>query len=137
VNRRHQVSYLFRTTGEVLGVSLSAALTQTLLVRELRMRIVSDGADEVCRLMFFSFQCVGPSHFNPALQIIAKILASTEYIHTLPTMLQEKAAASWMCALHTVFQCQMVRRIPFPEIGFQSLQPMAPIFPVVLLTRAR
>ncbi|KAJ7920452.1 MFS general substrate transporter [Mycena leptocephala] len=79
------LSYLFRTTGEVLGVSLSAALTQTLLVRELRMRIVSDGADE----------------------IIAKILASTEYIHTLPTMLQEKAAASWMCALHTVFQCQM------------------------------
>ncbi|KAJ6525967.1 MFS general substrate transporter [Mycena capillaripes] len=80
------LSYLFRTTGEVLGVSLSAALTQTLLVRELRMRIVSDGADE----------------------IIAKILASTEYILTLPTMLQEKAAASWMCALHTVFQCQMV-----------------------------
>ncbi|KAJ7321565.1 MFS general substrate transporter [Mycena albidolilacea] len=80
------LSYLFRTTGEVLGVSLSAALTQTLLVRELHIRIVSDGADE----------------------IIAKILASTEYILTLPSMLQEKAAASWMYALHTVFQCQMV-----------------------------
>jgi hypothetical protein len=63
VNRRHQVSYLFRTTGEVLGVSLSAALTQTLLVRELRMRIVSDGADEVCRLMFFFFSMRGTVSF--------------------------------------------------------------------------
>ncbi|KAJ7234813.1 MFS general substrate transporter [Mycena rebaudengoi] len=79
------LSYLFRTTGEVLGVSLSAALTQALLARELRMRIVGDGADG----------------------IIVKILASAAYIHTLPTELQEKATASWMRAPHVVFQCQM------------------------------
>ncbi|KAJ7490930.1 MFS general substrate transporter [Mycena latifolia] len=79
------ISYLFRTTGQVLGVSLSAALTQTLLARNLRARIVGAGADE----------------------IIARILDSTAYIHTLPLDLQEKAAASWMRALHTVFCCQI------------------------------
>jgi hypothetical protein len=43
-----------------------------------------------------------------ATQIIAKTLASTAYIDTLPAELQAKATASWMCALHIVFQCQMV-----------------------------
>ncbi|KAF7363142.1 MFS general substrate transporter [Mycena venus] len=99
------LSYLFRGTGEVLGVSLSAALTQTLLARELRRRMVYDGADE----------------------IIAKILASTAYIHTLPTELQEKATASWMRALHIVFQCQMVvavclflSALPIEELPLQD-----------------
>ncbi|KAF7355982.1 MFS general substrate transporter [Mycena venus] len=67
------------TGREVLVVSLSAALTQTLLARELRRGIVYDGADE--------------------------IFASTAYIHTLCTELQEKAAASWIRALHIMFQC--------------------------------
>ncbi|KAK6981142.1 MFS general substrate transporter [Favolaschia claudopus] len=77
------LSYLFRTTGEVLGVSLSAALTQTLLARELRARI----GDE---------------------EIIEKILASTKFIHTLPDDLKDKATASWMAALHVVFLSQVV-----------------------------
>ncbi|KAF8214257.1 MFS general substrate transporter [Mycena galopus ATCC 62051] len=99
------LSYLFRGTGEVLGVSISAALTQTLLAGELRRRIVCDGANE----------------------IIAKILASTAYIHTLPTELQEKATVSWMRALHTVFQCQMVvamclflSALPIEELPLQD-----------------
>jgi hypothetical protein len=50
-------------------------------------------------------------------QTIAKILASTAYIHTLPTELQEKATASWMRALHIVFQCQMVCP-PLPEFFY-------------------
>lgn len=41
------VSYLFRTTGQVLGVSLSGALTQAILAKELGARITGPGADEV------------------------------------------------------------------------------------------
>ena len=48
----------------------------------------------------------------PCSQTIAKILASTEYIHTLPPDLQQKAAASWMGALHIVFSCQIIVRRP-------------------------
>ncbi|KAJ7643072.1 MFS general substrate transporter [Mycena polygramma] len=78
--------YLSRVMGQVLGVSLSAALTQALLARSLRDRITGPGAAE----------------------IITKILASTEYIHTLPPHLQREAAASWMSALHMVFVGQIV-----------------------------
>jgi hypothetical protein len=106
--------------GEVLGVSLSAALTQMLLVRELRMRIVGDGVDEVRRLNILLLRI----HFTGTdiltlvypTQIIAKILTSTAYIHMLPTELQEKATASWMRALHVVFQCQMVCHLLVPEV---------------------
>ncbi|KAJ6606035.1 MFS general substrate transporter [Mycena vulgaris] len=80
------ISYLFRTMGQVLGVSLSATLTQTLLARNLRARIVGEGAADT----------------------IAKILDSTAYIHTLPADLQEKATTSWALALRTVFYCQIV-----------------------------
>ncbi|KAJ6477113.1 hypothetical protein C8R47DRAFT_1140742, partial [Mycena vitilis] len=77
--------FLSRMLGQVLGVSLSAAFTQALLGRSLRERIT------------------GPD----AAEIIAKILASTEYIHTLPPHLQREAAASWMNALHAVFCIQI------------------------------
>lgn len=43
------VSYLFRTTGQVLGVSLSGALTQAILSKELGERITGEGAEEVCQ----------------------------------------------------------------------------------------
>jgi len=109
------LSYLFRTTGQVLGVSLSAALTQTILARELRVRIVGEGADE----------------------IIAKILASTAYIRTLPTELQNKASESWMRALHVVFLCHIVvavclflSSLPVEELALPdtlgSAQPAGP-----------
>ncbi|KAJ7154871.1 MFS general substrate transporter [Mycena crocata] len=80
------ISFLFRTMGEIFGVSLSAVLTQTLLARNLRARIVGPGAEDT----------------------ITKILASTAYIHTLPLELQQKATASWMSALHVVFCCHLI-----------------------------
>lgn len=46
------VSYLFRTTGQVLGVSLSAAIVQAVLKRELAARITGNGASDV-RVEFF------------------------------------------------------------------------------------
>jgi len=92
------ISYLFRTTGQALGVSLSAALTQTLLARNLRARITGGDADD----------------------IIAKILDSTAYIHTLPAHLQDKATTSWALALRAVFYCQIVLSVAV----FLSLLPI-------------
>ena len=39
--------YLFRTTGQVLGVSLSGALLQAILTKQLRKRITGPDAVEV------------------------------------------------------------------------------------------
>ncbi|KAJ7220238.1 MFS general substrate transporter [Mycena pura] len=77
--------FLSRVMGQVIGVSLSAALAQALLARNLRASIIGPGSAEV----------------------IEKILDSTEYIHTLPPDLQQKAAASWLGAIHVVFFCQI------------------------------
>ena len=41
------IMFLFRTTGQVLGVSLSGALLQTVLTTQLRKRITGPGASEV------------------------------------------------------------------------------------------
>ena len=41
------LSYVFRTTGQVLGVSLAGALTQAILQRELTARITGPNAREV------------------------------------------------------------------------------------------
>ena len=41
------IIYLFRTTGQVLGVSLSGALVQAILTKQLRKRITGPGAFEV------------------------------------------------------------------------------------------
>lgn len=42
--------------GQVLGVALSSMLTQALLARNLRARIVGDGAEEVRPAGFFSLR---------------------------------------------------------------------------------
>ncbi|KAJ7119114.1 MFS general substrate transporter [Mycena epipterygia] len=105
------LSYLFRTSGQVLGVSLSAALTQTLLARNLRARIADP-------------------------DIIAKILASTAYIHTLPADLQHQAATSWALALRVVFYCQIVlamslflSSLPIEENALPDTVGAAPVKP--------
>lgn len=41
------MSYLFRTTGQVLGVSLSGALIQAVLLRGLRANITGPDAEEI------------------------------------------------------------------------------------------
>lgn len=42
-----QVTYLFRTTGQVLGVSLSGAVLQAVLIRSLREKITGPDAEQV------------------------------------------------------------------------------------------
>ncbi|TXT04389.1 hypothetical protein VHUM_04156 [Vanrija humicola] len=75
------LSYVFRTTGQVLGVALSGALTQAVLQRELVARITGPNADKV----------------------ISSIRQSSEHIRTLPPALQLAARTSYLNALHAVF----------------------------------
>lgn len=72
---------MFRTTGQVLGVALSGALTQAVLQRELATRITGPNADKV----------------------ISAIRQSSEHIRTLPPDLQLAARTSYLNALHAVF----------------------------------
>jgi len=78
------VTYLFRTTGQVLGVSLSGALLQAILTKQLRKRIT------------------GPEAF----EIIERIRQSTTIIPGLPTPLRVAAVTSYADALRAVFICQ-------------------------------
>lgn len=80
------ISYLFRTTGQVLGVSLSGALVQAVLVSSLRKGIQGPGADE----------------------IIQSIRHSTAIIPTLEPHLRDVAVQAYQRALTTVFTCQGV-----------------------------
>lgn len=45
---RPSVTYLFRTTGQVLGVSLAGAILQAVLLSQLRARLTGPGSIEVC-----------------------------------------------------------------------------------------
>ncbi|CAE6521165.1 unnamed protein product [Rhizoctonia solani] len=79
------ISYLFRTTGQVLGVSLSGALIQAVLVSSLRKGIQGPDAEK----------------------IIQSIRHSTAIIPTLDPPLREIAIQSYQHALTTVFTCQV------------------------------
>lgn len=78
------ITYLFRTSGQVLGVSLSGALLQAVLTNKLRERITGSGAVE----------------------IIESIRHSTTIIPELPLNLQRAAVNSYADALRVVFICQ-------------------------------
>ncbi|QRW19223.1 major facilitator superfamily transporter [Rhizoctonia solani] len=80
------ISYLFRTTGQVLGVSLSGALVQAVLVSSLRKGIQGPDAEK----------------------IIQSIRHSTAIIPTLDPPLRVVAIQSYQRALTTVFTCQVV-----------------------------
>lgn len=79
------ITFLFRTTGQVLGVSLSGALLQAVLTTQLRKRIT------------------GPNAF----EIIERIKHSTTIIPELPTQLKVIAVASYADALKAVFISQI------------------------------
>jgi hypothetical protein len=54
------VTYLFRTTGQVLGVSLSGAVLQSVLLRKLRQRITGPGSLEVSGIHATYTNCAHP-----------------------------------------------------------------------------
>lgn len=51
IHRIPSVTYLFRTTGQVLGVSISGAIFQAVLLQKLRLRIQGPGSAEVCPIL--------------------------------------------------------------------------------------
>jgi MFS family permease len=75
------VTYLFRTTGQVLGVSLSGALLQATLASKLRQRITMHGAEAV----------------------IDQIRHSTSIIPDLEPWLRKAAIDSYADSLRVVF----------------------------------
>jgi len=83
------ITYLFRTTGQVLGVTLSGALLQAILTKQLRKRIT------------------GPEAF----EIIERIRHSTKIIPELPIPLRVAAVTSYADALKAVFICQVACNI--------------------------
>ncbi|KAG8907221.1 hypothetical protein FRB99_005045 [Tulasnella sp. 403] len=79
------VSYLFRTTGQVLGISISGAILQSLLLKNLRERITVPGAAE----------------------IIKRIRYSTTIIPELEPDIRDAAVESYALALKAVFRFQV------------------------------
>jgi len=78
------ITYLFRTTGQVLGVSLSGTLLQAILTTKLKEHITGPGAAEM----------------------IEKIRHNTGLIAELPDDLQKAAVKSYAAGLRVVFICQ-------------------------------
>lgn len=79
------LTYLFRTTGQVLGVSLSGTLLQGVLLSKLRQRIHGPNAEE----------------------LISRIRHSTDVIRELDPILRKSATDSYADALRVVFICQV------------------------------
>lgn len=59
-NLSSEVAYTFRSAGQVLGVSLSGALLQSLLVKHLRERITGLGAAEIIQSIRLAFSSDSP-----------------------------------------------------------------------------
>ncbi|KAG9013303.1 hypothetical protein FRB93_000826 [Tulasnella sp. JGI-2019a] len=74
---------LFRGIGQVSGVAVSSAVFQTLLDRELRIRLTGDGSDE----------------------LIQKIRHSSKFVATLPEEVQILAREAYAVGLQSVFIC--------------------------------
>ncbi|KAI9574971.1 vacuolar amino acid permease [Boletus coccyginus] len=79
------ITYLFRTTGQVLGVSLSGALVQSVLLHQLKKRITGPGSSD----------------------IIEEIRHSITSIPDLAPSLQKAAIESYATALRVVFISQI------------------------------
>ncbi|KAH9077429.1 MFS general substrate transporter [Lactarius deliciosus] len=87
------ITYLFRTTGQVLGVSLSGTLLQSILLSKLRQRIHGPNAEEV--ISFPSRVC----------------WHSTDVVKSLDPVLRKLAIESYADALRVVFICQLVLNV--------------------------
>ncbi|KAH7887923.1 vacuolar amino acid permease [Phlebopus sp. FC_14] len=88
------ITYLFRTTGQVLGVSLSGAVLQSVLLRKLRQRITGPGSSEV----------IEEIRYDSALH-------SINSIPELTPSLRKAAVDSYADALRVVFICQIAINI--------------------------
>ncbi|KAF8914097.1 vacuolar amino acid permease [Gymnopilus junonius] len=97
------ITYLFRTTGQVLGVSLSGAILQAVLLQKLRIRIHGPGSEQAS-----GFICRGNKKHT------------AQIIPTLEPHLRNAAVDSYADALRVVFICQAV--VSF--LGFLACLPI-------------
>jgi len=92
------ITYLFRTTGQVLGVSLSGAILQAVLLQKLRQRI----------------------HGPDAAEIIYAIRHTAQIIPTLEPHVRKAAVDAYGDALRVVFICQAAINV----LGFVACLPI-------------
>ncbi|KAF4620026.1 hypothetical protein D9613_005492 [Agrocybe pediades] len=107
------ITYLFRTTGQVLGVSLSGAILQAVLLQKLRERIT--GPDAAQDLETWTLNDVENS-----VQIIYDIRHAAEIIPTLEPTLRKAAVDSYADALRVVFIFQAA----LSTLGFLACLPI-------------
>jgi hypothetical protein len=128
------VTYLFRTTGQVLGVSLSSTILQAVLLQKLRVRIQGPGSSEASQdkqIFISSFVTIPlrPDHrCDPVLSVLRRVSCltdstlsrNTEIIPTLDPFLQRAAVDSYADALWVVFICQAAINV----LGFLACLPI-------------
>lgn len=119
---RSLVTYLFRTTGQVLGVSLSGTILQAVLTKKLQERIQGPNAMQVLNFRPSDFQksnfLLRKDHWHDTVNKLAASTYfemlfihgtcshSTEVIKTLDPINRQAAADSYADALRVVFICQ-------------------------------
>jgi len=90
------ISYLFRTTGQVIGVSLSGALLQAVLLKNLRERIKGPDAAELIRAIRHSTTII------PSLEPPMRQAAVESYALGLRAVFIFNAVVSALCFLATL-----------------------------------
>ncbi|KAG9317195.1 vacuolar amino acid permease [Chiua virens] len=65
------ITYLFRTTGQVLGVSLSGALVQSILFHQLTKRITGPGSSDTNGIVAYRHSISSIPDLSPSLQKVA------------------------------------------------------------------
>jgi len=99
------MSYLFRTSGQVIGVSLSGTLLQYLLVKHLNERITGPGAAEIIENIRHSTIII------PSLDPPIRRAAIESYALSLRTIFWAQAAIAVLAFL----SCLPIQENPLPE----------------------
>ena len=95
------VSYLFRTTGQVVGVAASGAILQSILLQQLRRRITGPGAaDTIAQIRYRNQTYAHEIHHE------LRSRHSTTIIPSLDPQIREAAVASYAAGLKAVFLFQ-------------------------------
>ncbi|KAJ3485362.1 hypothetical protein NLI96_g5024 [Meripilus lineatus] len=101
------ITYLFRTSGQVLGVALSGALLQTVLTHKLRQRITGPDAYELIETIRHSISVI------PNLNDTLKKAAVDSYADALRVVFICQAAINVICFLC----CLPIQENPLPSFG--------------------
>lgn len=89
------VSYLFRSLGSVVGVSIGSSLVQVALRDGLKARLSGDNVDEVSCVHIIDHSCV-----SPFTQIIRRVRESLKHIDELDPSTQAVVRSSYEHAIH-------------------------------------